>query len=834
MDNIHATLVSGSISECVRKMSIRGCKSNLLLLKERKYHSIVEEKQSIEPPPPLPPSAARYVTFFRLLPVPCVRCTGVTILPHNSTFAEYGVYMGPKSHFEDNYSFHNTFIMGISSVKRVIDGPGLPKTHSFVTDVVSSATPPDSAASIASERANTNFDVVKMHQFIEGSAAKSEQVLKIYKSLERDPILASLPAHYDLSTKEERELVALRIDRMSQYIESEPAKQFFRRLTLVNIYDSSLGIRITINLGLFLHCIKGNGTAEQFKFWSQTRESGIIKQMYGCFGMTELGHGSNVAGCETTATFDEETDEFIIDTPHIGATKWWIGGAAHSATHSVVYARLIVKGKDYGVKTFIVPLRDSRHCILPGVSIGDIGQKMGRLGVDNGWIQFSDVRIPRFFMLQKWCTVDAKGTVKLPPLEQLSYISLLAGRVGMATDSYRIGARFTTIALRYAVGRRQFKSDNNDAQESKLLDYSLHQRRLLPLLAVTYAMAQGTNRLEEQHEQILDDLDKGIAQNDKDLLNKAILNTKSLFVDSGSLKSTCTWIASDLLSETRQACGGHGYSAYNGFGKTYDDWAVMATWEGDNNVLGMSAGKSMMKHVDLVLNKNKKLDNLSTLKFLNNSKALVASSNVLKTKEDLNNFDKIKLSIETLIVKYCASLLSLLKDNKGNWELIGAQRVELSKLRAHLYMFESFQANLAKLDSSSAMYQHLFTILQLYAVSSVLIAFNSEFLRFEVFNAELSKSINYGFLDTLLMKVRPFAIGLTDSFQQTDNLLNSLIGNYNGKIYENYFNTIQKLNPPSVSKAPYSKKLEDMLNRESLDARDRFEKSPEAAKTLSK
>jgi hypothetical protein len=44
------------------------------------------------------------------------------------------------------------------------------------------------------------------------------------------------------------------------------------------------------------------------------------------FGMTELAHGSNVAGLETTATFDEKTDEFVIHTPHVGATKWWIGG----------------------------------------------------------------------------------------------------------------------------------------------------------------------------------------------------------------------------------------------------------------------------------------------------------------------------------------------------------------------------------------------------------------------------------------------------------------------------------------------------------------------------
>lgn len=74
-----------------------------------------------------------------------------------------------------------------------------------------------------------------------------------------------------------------------------------------------------------------------------------LNGMVGCFGMvrlpssppsrlsvqlltvphpqTELAHGSNVAGLETTATFDERTDEFVIHTPSVSATKWWIGGA---------------------------------------------------------------------------------------------------------------------------------------------------------------------------------------------------------------------------------------------------------------------------------------------------------------------------------------------------------------------------------------------------------------------------------------------------------------------------------------------------------------------------
>lgn len=73
--------------------------------------------------------------------------------------------------------------------------------------------------------------------------------------------------------------------------------------------------------------------------------------------------GSNVAGLETTATFDEATDEFVIHTPNVSATKWWIGGAAQTATHSAVFAQLIIKGKSYGTKTFITPLRNPKRVL---------------------------------------------------------------------------------------------------------------------------------------------------------------------------------------------------------------------------------------------------------------------------------------------------------------------------------------------------------------------------------------------------------------------------------------------------------------------------------------
>ena len=74
----------------------------------------------------------------------------------------------------------------------------------------------------------------------------------------------------------------------------------------------------------------------------------------GCYAQTELGHGSNVAGLETTATFDNEKDEFVIHTPNIKATKFWPGSLGVMATHAIVFARCIANENDYGVQPFIV------------------------------------------------------------------------------------------------------------------------------------------------------------------------------------------------------------------------------------------------------------------------------------------------------------------------------------------------------------------------------------------------------------------------------------------------------------------------------------------------
>lgn len=133
------------------------------------------------------------------------------------------------------------------------------------------------------------------------------------------------------------------------------------------------GIGLTVSM--FRLSVENLANAEQIARWlPQIQNLNIL----GCYAQTEIGHGSNVAGIETTATLDKATDEFVINTPSITATKYWPGDLGRFSSHAVVFARLIIGEDDYGVQPFMVQIRDVESWkILPGVKCGDLGPKIG-------------------------------------------------------------------------------------------------------------------------------------------------------------------------------------------------------------------------------------------------------------------------------------------------------------------------------------------------------------------------------------------------------------------------------------------------------------------------
>ncbi|MYT23381.1 acyl-CoA oxidase, partial [Streptomyces sp. SID7760] len=150
-----------------------------------------------------------------------------------------------------------------------------------------------------------------------------------------------------------------------------------------------------------------------------------------------------------------------------------------------------VAGESHGVHAFVVPVRVGGEP-APGVRIEDDGRKMGLNGVDNGRIRFDDVRVPREALLNRFADVSPEGvyesSIDNPHRRFFTMLgTLVQGRVSVGGAGISVAKVALAVATKYAVRRRQF-SAASDAEEQVLLDYGLHQRRLLPLIARTYAL----------------------------------------------------------------------------------------------------------------------------------------------------------------------------------------------------------------------------------------------------------------------------------------------------------------------------------------------------------
>lgn len=224
------------------------------------------------------------------------------------------------------------------------------------------------------------------------------------------------PSLYQAEKEEMREdtnrLFAKLIDKMFEKGFTTPEKiaenidHFLIGATSVNSFDYAVLTKIMVQYGLYCKTIKNLGTEKHY----QLLLDGTSLRTFGCFGLTELGHGSNVRGIETTAEYDPDADEFIINSPTKTSIKFWIGNLAKTAQNGVMFAQLIIKGENKGVHAFVFPVRDrDNHVPLPGIEIGDCGEKLSAQGVDNGWIKFDNYRVPRDALLDRFGSVDREG-----------------------------------------------------------------------------------------------------------------------------------------------------------------------------------------------------------------------------------------------------------------------------------------------------------------------------------------------------------------------------------------------------------------------------------------
>ncbi|MEO5824397.1 MAG: acyl-CoA dehydrogenase [Gemmatimonadales bacterium] len=535
------------------------------------------------------------------------------------------------------------------------------------------------------------------------------------------------------------------------------ARAFVAAFETLAFHDLSLTIKFGVQFGLFQGSVQLLGTAWHHEHFLPAISRG---EMLGMFAMSELGSGSNVRDLETTATYDTATEEFLINTPHGGAHKEWIGNAALHGRMATVFAQLVTGDTSHGVHAFLVPVRDTDGKTMPGVCIADTGEKEGLNGVDNGRLWFDAVRIPRSHLLNRFGDVAPDGTYSSPiesPARRFFTMigTLVGGRITIALSGLSAAKSALTIAIRYGNRRKQFGPDGGN--HTPLLDYRTHQRRLLPALATTIVLDVALSRLVDRYAS----MEPGESREVEGL--------------AAGLKAYTTWFAQSTITDARECCGGQGYLKVNRIAVLRADIDVWTTFEGDNTVLMQLLAKGLLTGY------RQEFDEMGMIRFLTRrARSAIRSLNPVVTRRDdedhlrdpQQQLGLLRYREARILDRAAARLRAAMKSGNGDdgsASMGGVQDHLMHLATAHVER-ESFEAMQAEVEQADAPLRSTLVLLRDLYWASAVERDLGWFLMSGAVETPKAKAIRY-LVNKCCAELRPIAEQVTDAFAIPDALL---------------------------------------------------------------
>jgi acyl-CoA oxidase len=623
---------------------------------------------------------------------------------------------------------------------------------------------PSRSTITSQQKTSSTFDVSKMTELLDG--AHADTIRKV-KTLISDPEFRYLDTDNLLEFRTKVlhwcQLLAKHGYGALAYPkecggEGDMAK-YFAVMETISYHDLSLVVKFGVQFGLWGMSVYFLGTEKHHKKY--LKDIGTLA-LPGCFAMTETGHGSNVKGIETTATYNHTKGTFTVNTPNEAAKKEYIGNAALHGRMATVFVKLIVEGNDYGVGAIIVPLRDDTGKTLRGITIEDCGRKMGLNGVDNGKIHFNNVVVPKENLLDRFASVSPEGKFESPIASDNRRFftmlgTLVGGRIGIPRSGLSASKSGLTIAIRYGDGRKQFGPEGG--AEVPILNYRTHQRRLMPLLANAYALHFSLQYLTQR------------------FIQRTEADMQEIEALAAGLKAFATWNNTHTLQTCRECCGGKGYLSENRIDALKNDSDIYTTFEGDNTVLLQLVAKSRLTEF------KKEFANMNLLTILNyvadQAKTSLSEMNpfiIRNTDEDhlldpeyhLSAFRFRERDLLTSAAKRLKRHIDSGMDSFDAFNVCQHQMIEVGTAYVEMIILEQFQQQLARThdDGCKKVLTQLYNLFALYHMD----LHKGWYLEQGYVEGVKTKAIRK-MVNQLCWDIRQEAVPLTDAFAIPESCL---------------------------------------------------------------